>query len=86
MPRVDADPNELRQTAQQLRRFKAEVEGGLARLNSRVVGMGGSDSQQRRFAEEWQRTASSLRSLLASIDSHAPYLERKAQQLEDYLR
>jgi uncharacterized protein YukE len=86
LPKVDADPVELRQTAQQLRRFKSEVESQLGRVNSRVVGMRGSDPQQRKFADEWEKTANSMRSLLSAIDSHAPYLERKAQQLEDYLR
>ena len=86
MSRVDADPAELRQTAQQLRRFKSEVESQLSRVNSRVVTMRGADAQQRKFADEWNRTAGSLRSFLATIDSYAPYLERKAKQLEDYLR
>lgn len=86
MPRVDADPEELRQTAQQLRRFKSDVETQLGRMNSRVSSMRGADPQQRKFADEWAKTASSMRSFLASIDSYAPYLERKAKQLEDYLR
>ena len=83
---MDADPAELRKTAQQLRRFKSEVEAQLSRVSGQVTNMRGSDPQQRKFAEEWDKTARSLRSLLSSIDSHAPYLERKAQQLEDYLR
>ncbi len=86
LPKVDADPAELRQTAQQLRRFKSDVESQLSRVNSRVVAMRGSDPQQRKFADEWEKTARSMRSFLSTIDSHAPYLERKAQQLEDYLR
>jgi uncharacterized protein YukE len=86
VPKVDADPDVLRQTAQQLRRFKSEVESQLNRVNSRVVAMRGADPQQRKFADEWNRTANSMRSFLATIDSYAPYLERKAKQLEDYLR
>lgn len=86
MPKVDADPAELRQTAAQLRRFKSEVESQLGRMNSRIASMRGSDPQQRKFAEEWNQTASSMRGFLATIDSYAPYLERKAKQLEDYLR
>ena len=86
MPRVDADPAELRRTAQQLRRFKSDVESQLGRASGRVSAMRGGDPQQRKFAEEWEKTARAMRALLTSIDSHAPYLERKAQQLEDYLR
>lgn len=86
MSRVDADPAELRKTAQQLRRFKTEVESQLSRVNGQVAAMRGGDAQQRKFADEWDRTARSMRGFLASIDSHAPYLERKAKQLEDYLR
>jgi ubiquinone biosynthesis protein UbiJ len=86
LPKVDADPDELRQTAQLLRRFKSEVEQQLGRVTGKIASMSGADPQQRRFAAEWDKTAKSLRSFLAAIDSHAPYLERKAQQLEDYLR
>jgi uncharacterized protein YukE len=86
MPRIDADPAELRRTAQQLRQFKSEVESQLNRVNSRVNAMRAGDPQQRKFADEWERTARAMRTFLGSVDNHAPYLERKAKQLEDYLR
>ncbi len=86
MSSVDADPADLRRFAQQLRQFKSDVEGQLGRLNGQLGGMHWSDAQQRRFASEWEQSARSMRGFLASIDQHVPYLERKAKQLEDYLR
>ncbi len=86
MARVDADPSELRQTAAQLRQFKSELESQLGRMNGRVSTMRNGDAQQRKFADEWDRIAQSMRSFLTSIESHAPYLDRKAKQLEEYLR
>ena len=86
MPKVDADPDELRRFASALRRFKSDVEGQLSGLNSQVQRMRSSDPQQQRFATDWDRTARSMRSFLGEIDRHAPYLDKKARQLEDYLR
>jgi uncharacterized protein YukE len=86
MSNVDADPADLRRFAQQLRQFKSDVEGQLGRLNGQLGGMHWSDAQQRRFSQEWEQSARSMRGFLSSIDRHAPYLERKAKQLEDYLR
>jgi len=86
MSSVDADPADLRRFAQQLRQFKSDVEGQLGRLNGQLGGMHWSDAQQRRFAGEWEQSARSMRGFLAAIDQHVPYLERKAKQLEDYLR
>lgn len=86
MAKVDADPAELRQTASQLRQFKSELESQLSRMNSRVGAMRNGDPQQRKFADEWDKISHSMRTFLTSIESHAPYLERKAKQLEDYLR
>lgn len=86
MTRVDADPDELRRFAGSIRRFKSDVEGRLNALNSQVHSMRSSDPQQQRFAADWERTSRSVRAFLSEIDRHAPYLENKARQLEDYLR
>jgi uncharacterized protein YukE len=86
MPKVDADPDELRRFASALRKFKTDADRQLNSLNSQVQRMKGSDPQQQRFASDWERTSRSMRSFLAEIDRHAPYLDKKARQLEDYLK
>lgn len=86
MAKVDADPADLRRFAQQLRQFKSDVESQLNRLSGQLNGMQGSDAQQQRFRGEWEKSANSMRRFLSSIDQHSPYLERKAKQLEEYLR
>ena len=48
--------------------------------------MRNGDPQQRKFADEWDKISQSMRTFLSSIEAHAPYLDRKAKQLEDYLR
>jgi hypothetical protein len=83
---VNANPEDLRRFARSLRQFKSDVEGKLGALNSQFRGLTWSDDQQRRFAQEWDRTSKSLRSFLQQVDSHAPYLERKARQLDEFLR
>ncbi len=86
MTKVDADPDELRRFAAAIRRFKSDVEGRLNSVNSQIGRMRSADPQQQRFAADWERTARSMRSFLAEIDRHAPYLEKKARQLDEYLR
>jgi uncharacterized protein YukE len=86
MASVDADPADLQRFAAQLRRYQADGVQQLDRLSGQLNAMRWSDAQQRRFQTEWDRNARSIRAFMNSIDQHAAYLERKAKQLEDYLR
>lgn len=86
MPKVDADPEELRRFAREIRRFKADVEGQLNRLNGHLQRMRTADRQQQRFAADWDKTSRSLRAFLEAIDRYAPYLDKKATKLEEFLR
>lgn len=83
---VEASPEDLRRFARSLRQFKADVDSRLGALGGQLRGLHWNDDQQRRFTQEWDRTSRSLRTFLQQVDQHAPYLEKKARQLEEYRR
>lgn len=80
------NPDDLRRFARSLRQFKTQVESQLNGLDGQFRGLSWNDAQQQKFANEWQSMQRSLRRFLQDLDHHVPYLEKKAKQLEDYLR
>ncbi len=88
MAKAIADPAELRRFAQDLKRFNTELETQLGALHSRLTGLGQTwrDQEHNKFAEEFEHTIKVLGRFVESSNQHIPFLMRKAERLEDYLR
>lgn len=88
MAKAVADPVELRRFAQDLKRFNTELETQLGALHSRLNGLGQTwrDQEHTKFAEEFEHTIKVLARFVEASNQHIPFLMRKAERLEDYLR
>ena len=82
------DPEEVRRFAQELKKFNSDLQNGIASLQARFSALGESwqDQEQEKFSEEFKQTMKTLRKFIEVSNQHAPYLLRKAQRVEDYLK
>ncbi|KPK75859.1 MAG: hypothetical protein AMJ79_09440 [Phycisphaerae bacterium SM23_30] len=88
MAKAHVDPGELRRFARDLNRFNSELETLIGGLNSRLQGLEKTwqDQEQRKFAEEFERTIKTLKRFLESSESHVSFLMKKARIIEEYLQ
>jgi len=87
MPQAIVDPEELRQFAQSLKKFSADIQ---IRINLLGVQLGTlsktwRDQEQKKFTEEFAHQVKGLSRLIEVIDEHIPYLFRKAEIIEESL-
>lgn len=88
MSQAIVDPAELRRFAQSLKRFNAELQNGLAVLHGQMVSLGDTwrDQEHLRFVQEFEQTTQMLDRFFEAMNQHVPYLQRKAERIEDYLQ
>ncbi len=82
------DPEKVRRFADELNRFNNDT---LSRLNSlqarfHAVGDTWKDQEHEKFAEEFQQVAKTLKKFIEISQQQAPFLLRKAQHIEEYLK
>ncbi len=82
------DPEEVRRFAEELKRFNADLQNRLSALQARFSALGDTwnDQEHAKFAEEFKQTFKTLRKFVEVSQQHAPYLLRKAQRIEEYLK
>ncbi len=88
MNQAIADPEQLRHFAAQLGRFSEELQQRTKALASQMNELEQTwrDDQQRKFAREFEQEMRQLTRLLKTTQEHVPYLLRKADQIDAYLR
>lgn len=88
MSQAIVDPEELRRFAHQLKRFNGELQSQMQTLYSQLQGLTQTwrDQEQQKFADEFARTLQSISKFVAAADEHIPFLLRKAERAEEYLR
>ena len=88
MSQAIVDPNELRRFAHNLERFSRELQNQMLVLRGQLNGLGQSwrDQEQVKFTEEFEQTLVATNRFLEATRSHVPFLLRKAERVEDYLR
>ncbi len=88
MAKAVVDPAELRRFAQDLNRFNGELGNQMKVLHGRLITLGQTwrDQEHRKFAEEFEQTMKVLSKFTESSDRHIPFLLRKAERVEEYLR
>ena len=88
MSQAIVDPNELRRFAHNLERFSTELQNQMLVLRGQLNGLGQSwrDQEQVKFTEEFEQTLIATNRFLEATRAHVPFLLRKAERVEDYLR
>lgn len=88
MAKAIADPEELRRFAADLKRFNDELRDRMTGLGGRLSALGQTwrDQEHRKFAEELETAMRALARFTEAADEHVPFLLRKAERLDEYLR
>ncbi len=88
MSQAIVDPNELRKFARNLERFVTELENQMLTLRGQLNALGGSwrDQEHQKFAEEFEQTLVATNRFIEAAQQHVPFLLRKADRVEEYLR
>ncbi len=88
MPHAVMDPEKVRRFADELNRFNADTLARLASLQARFASLGDTwkDQEHEKFADEFLQVAKSLRKFVELSQQQAPFLLRKAQHIEEYLK
>ena len=88
MARAIVDPEDLRRFAHDLKRFNTELHGQLSALHGRLLELGQTwrDQEQKKFAEEFEKTIKVLARFVNASDQHIPFLLRKAERIDEYLQ
>jgi len=88
MPQAIVDPEELRRFALSLKKFSGDVQERMTSVNGQMAALERSwrDQEQKKFAEEFQQQIQVLTRFLEMVDTHVPYLLRKADIIEEYLQ
>ncbi|MSR17862.1 MAG: hypothetical protein EXS00_01630 [Phycisphaerales bacterium] len=88
MAKAVADPQELRRFAHDLKKFNTELQAGMASLSGRMGSLAQTwrDQEQAKFSGEFEATIKVLSRFVLASDVHIPFLLRKAERLDEYLR
>lgn len=88
MSQAIIDPNEVRRFAQNLKRFNGELQAQMSMLHGQLTALSQSwrDKEQQKFADEFAQTMQSIGRFVEASEQHVPFLLRKAERIEEYLR
>lgn len=88
MPQAIVDPEALRQFAGTLRAFTEDLQQRSIALSAHMNTLSQTwrDQQHHRFAAEFDDQLRQLTKLVESSERHVPYLLKKADQIDAYLR
>ena len=88
MAQAVVDPDHLRQFAANLRAFTEDVSMRSAAISGQMNDLSQSwrDQQHHKFAAEFTEQLRQLAKLAEAAQQHVPYLMRKADQIDAYLR
>jgi uncharacterized protein YukE len=88
MSQAIMDPEKVRRFADELQRFNTDLDNRLMMLQARFGALGDTwqDQEHEKFAEEFKQAMKALKKFIELSKAHTPYLLRKAQRVEEYLR
>ncbi len=88
MAKAVADPEEIRRFAQTLKRFSAGLSQQMSQVSGQMAALGQTwrDQEHAKFANEFEQTLRQLARFNEAVDEQIPFLLRKADRLEEYLR
>jgi uncharacterized protein YukE len=88
MAQAVVDPEELRQFAQSLKHFNLQLRERATALANQLGALNATwrDQEHRKFSEQFEANMQVLMRFADAADEYVPYLVRKAQHIEEYLR
>lgn len=86
MARVVGDPESIRQLARKMRQASDDMERTAQGLWSAYKSTDWNDQAQRRFEQDLNHLVKNVRAFKAQADSAEQHLQRKARELENFLR
>ncbi len=88
MSQAIADPEDLRRFSADLKQFNNRLRESTSRLQAQFGYLGDTwrDQEHHKFAQEFEQTMRVLAHFMRTCDEHIPFLLRKAQRIDDYLR
>jgi uncharacterized protein YukE len=88
MAQAVVDPEELRQFAQSLKKFNANLRDRATALANQLMALNATwrDQEHRRFVEQFETNMKVLMRFTETADQYVPYLLRKAEHIEEYLQ
>lgn len=88
MPQAVVDPEELREFARNLKKFNNDLRDRARALANQLTGLGSSwrDQEHVKFVQQFEDGMKLIGRFLENNDRHVPYLLRKAEAIDDYLR
>jgi WXG100 family type VII secretion target len=88
MSQAIVDPEQLRRFAHNLKRFNSELQSQMQTLHGQLKQLGETwrDKEQQKFNDEFEQTVQSIAKFVEAAEEHVPFLLRKADRVEEYLR
>lgn len=88
MAKAVVDPEEVRQFALSLKKFVGGLRQSMTAINGQMSNLGQTwrDQEHAKFAAEFEETLRTLARFSESAEAHVPFLLRKAERIEEYLR
>ncbi|MCA9090236.1 MAG: WXG100 family type VII secretion target [Planctomycetaceae bacterium] len=88
MPQAIANPEDLRAFALKLKQFNHTLSEQASMLVSQLDTLGATwrDQENLKFSEEFKEHLRLLAHFVEANNRHIPYLQRKAERLEEYLQ
>ncbi len=88
MAKAVVDPAELRRFAQELKRFNTTLREQVQTVGVRFADLAQTwrDQEHAKFAEEFEQTMRVLAKFSDAADKQIPFLLRKAEKIEEYLK
>jgi uncharacterized protein YukE len=88
MAKAVVDPEELRQFAMSLKKFLAGLNQQMTSMQAQMNNLGQTwrDQEHARFAAEFEETMRQLSRFSSSAEKHIPFLLRKAERIDEYLK
>ena len=88
MAQVIIEPEQVKRFAEELQRFNRDLQHRMGSLQARFSGLGDSwqDQEHAKFSEEFKDALKTLKKFVELSEQHVPYLLRKAQRIEEYLK
>jgi uncharacterized protein YukE len=88
MAQAIMDPEQVRRFAEELQRFNMDLQNRIASLQARFAALSDTwqDQEHTKFAEEFMQTMKALKKFIEVANQHGPFLLRKAQRIEEYLK
>jgi uncharacterized protein YukE len=87
MSQAIVDPLELRRFAHHLKQFNGDLRERISGLHAEMTRLSDTwrDQEHEKFTQEFEATLHVIEHFLEAADQHVPFLQRKAERIEEYL-